>query len=127
MNIAEVRISNDIPAKVFVDAVRGAGFRKYDKALQSKVERPDQYGIRLLESAEAAVLAAIGERPVKPHRSDGHRVKDRVSCRLTKPVYRQLQQAQKRCGHSTMQTLVETIILDWLKKEESHVERSEGL
>ncbi len=82
MNIREVRIRSGAQAKEFVEIVRAVGFQKYDKTLHSKVERPEEYGIRLVSKAESTIKDFC-QNDVKPAKPDRHRLKQRVSFRPT--------------------------------------------
>jgi hypothetical protein len=91
---------------------------KYDKYLHSKVKRPDDYGIKLLDSVEKMLRETITS-PV-PRRTDKRRKPCRVHVRLSKHDFKALQQCQKRDGYDTMQAEVSKIIKDYLKERLNH-------
>ena len=89
-------------------------FKKYDKHLHSKVKRPEEYGIRLVEDAELLIESAYATEPKTPRRADTHKLKCRVSCRLTKRKLKRLQQAFKGDGYDTIQDGLDFIIDKYL-------------
>lgn len=93
---------------------------KYDKYIHSKVKRPDDYGIKLLDSAEKLIQDTFGTSPPAPRRADKRRKPCRVQVRLSKHDYKVLQQCIKRDGYDTMQAGVSKIIKDYLKERKDH-------
>jgi hypothetical protein len=90
-------------------------YPKYDKYLHSKVKRPELYAIRLIEEAEKLISP---EKPQEARRTDRHRLKGRVSCRLSERKKRRLQLALKRKGITSMQDGL-TYIIDWFLGEQN--------
>lgn len=100
--------------KQLVSAVREL-YPKYDKSLHSKVKRGDLYGIDLKPEAVSALMEKYGDpervrsaNPMPPNapksrREDRRRLPCRVSCRLSKDDYSELQQAVIEDGDMTMQ------------------------
>ena len=70
MNVKEVRETSGAQAKDFVFAIRKDGFLGYTKAIQSMVERPDKYGIRLVARAERAIKKLFDVRPSQCRSAD---------------------------------------------------------
>ncbi|MDD2297804.1 MAG: hypothetical protein PHX79_08335 [Sphaerochaetaceae bacterium] len=106
--LRELRISRKLPAKEMVSVVR-AIYPKYDKTMQSKAERGDEYGIQIRPDAMNALYARFDpERiiKVKTKKGDGHKYTCRISCRLPDEHYLLLQKHTKADGYRTMQ--------DWL-------------
>lgn len=89
---------------------------KYDKYIHSKVKRPDDYGIKLLDSVEEMLRETIGDNPPAPRRADKRRKPCRVQCRLSKADFKRLQQAIKADGYDTIQSGVSQIIRNYLKE-----------
>ncbi len=103
--LRELRISKSIPGKDMVDLVRTI-FPKYDKMLQSKCERSNEYGVRIRpEAMDALVKQFAPERleEIKRKRRGGHRLTCRVTCRLEDPEYAELLEAIREEGFDTMQ------------------------
>lgn len=73
-----------------------------------------EYAIGLLPEAEQILT---GEN--KPRRADRHRIKSRVSCRVTSEVLEQFNSAMQREGYSTCQSYMEHIIREHLKRLEA--------
>ena len=113
MDINEVMITNGIRAKDIVDIVKQV-YPKYDKSLQSKVERPDAYGIKLLGSAEKLVMDTLATKPHAPRRADKHRLSHSARCRISKTKLGRLQQAFKRDGYDTVQSGMTWLIDNYL-------------
>jgi len=106
--LRELRISKQLPAKEMVAVVRGM-YPKYDKTMQSKCERGDEYGVRIRQDALEALYAKFDPGRLikdKKQAADGHKLKCRISCRLPDDVYAELQQFIKADGFKTTQ--------DWL-------------
>ena len=75
VDVRKLRLAKNIPAKAMVATVRKR-FPGYDTTLQSKVERPDYYGVRLLPEAEEAILREFAPEAVKADRKkDRHKIK----------------------------------------------------
>lgn len=92
-----------------IEAVRDAGFPKYDKTLHSKCKRSDLYGIQRIPAAQRA----IDEQPAKRPRKDVRQFKDRVSCRLPSDEYALLQQAFAASTDKTMQEFARNGLLHY--------------
>lgn len=106
--LRELRIGRKLPAKEMVEVVRGI-YPKYDKTMQSKAERGDEYGIQIRRDAMDALYARFDpEQLTKPKKKkgDGHKYTCRISCRLPDEQYLLLQKHTKADGYRTMQ--------DWL-------------
>lgn len=56
-------------------AVMREQYPGYDKTLQSKVERPDRYGIRLVNDAERLIDEAFAKTAQEARRRDNRRLK----------------------------------------------------
>lgn len=113
MDVLEFRMANRLAAREIVKAIQEE-YPKYDKHLNSKVERPEQYGICLLPAACRVLSKAFPEARNGPVR-DYHRLKHRVSCRLEKEEYERLQRALKEAGQ-TMQVGLRRIIVEYLDR-----------
>ena len=111
------RVSQNIQAKDIVDTVREL-YPKYDKVLQSKCERGEEYGIDLKMKAFDALLEkyAPDMLEIERHRRDGrHRLKCKVMCRLEDYEYHELHRRIRADGFSTMQAWLTFVIREYLK------------
>ena len=72
--LRELRISRQLPAKEMVSVVKEI-YPKYDKTMQSKCERGDEYGIRIRQDALEALYAKFDPEKLKKDKKkrDGHR------------------------------------------------------
>lgn len=73
MWITDMRKSQDPPIMIkdVVPVIRNI-FPRYDAQLHSKVERPEQYGIKLCKEAEDAIRAHFLIYPIKPSKPHSH-------------------------------------------------------
>lgn len=95
-------------------------YPKYDKHLHSKVERPEEYGIRLVNDAERLIEEAYASTSPKSRKRDCRKLPQRVQCRISKADYERLQQALKRKGYETIQAGLRDLIIMFLEGEESN-------
>ncbi|MEG1516386.1 MAG: hypothetical protein RSD95_15975 [Clostridia bacterium] len=87
-------------------------YPKYDKSLQSKAERSGEYGIQLTREAMTYLkdkFASTRNDPEKAQLGDGHRNPYRITCRLPKTEYDQLQQRLKRDGRTAQDWMAEQV------------------
>lgn len=106
--LRDLRLSRQIPAKDMVQVVQ-AIYPKYDKTMQSKCERGEEYGVQIRDEAMKALLARFAPDMLaesKKPRDDGHRLTCRISCRLESDEYATLLKYVNADGFYTMQ--------DWL-------------
>lgn len=116
MDIKQFRISRGVEVKDMVSVLRDY-YPGYDKSLQSKVENPDKYGVRLLEEAEGLLLGEFAQKPSAPPRPSGHKLHRRVQARLTEHDYGLLQLLKERYGYPTMQITLTTLIKQRIHQE----------
>jgi len=117
MDVRSNRLRAQMQVKDVVTAVNLAGFPKYDKFLNSKVENP-AYGVRLVPKAEQAVGAIFASHGIRT--GDRH-TKRLIPYRVDAELYGRLQQAQETLGCDTMQDTVDRLVnlgLEALEKEE---------
>lgn len=106
--LRELRLDKKLPAREMVSVVREI-YPKYDKTMQSKCERGHEYGIRIRQDALEALYAKFAPDKLQENekkKTDGHKLRCRISCRLPDEVYAELQKHIKEDGYKTMQ--------DWL-------------
>lgn len=116
LHIKEFREEHGIYASQVVEVVRER-YPGYDKYLNSKVENPEKYGIRLVSDAEQMLENAFQRKLPAPRRPDRRRLPSRIQCRLSKTVFNQLQQAFRAAGFDTMQAGMQHLIILYLGKE----------
>lgn len=127
--LRELRISRQLPAKEMVAVVQ-AIYPKYDKTLQSKCERGNEYGIQLRRDAMDALHARFSTEtktePAKKKKGDGHKLTCRISCRLTNEDYAELQQFIKDDGFDTMQAWLTHRIRKYIKRKRRSAKETGG-
>lgn len=103
LDVKNFRIERGLQARQIVSVMQEQ-YPKYDKTLHSKVERPKQYGVRLVCSAEKHLEAAFAETAPAAARRENRRLPARLQFRLSKKDHRRLQLALKADGFDTMQS-----------------------
>lgn len=117
--LRELRTKLGVPAKDMVDVVRLA-FPKYDKMLQSKCERSEEYGVRIRPEAMDALYAKYAPEELekaKKRRRGGHRLTCKISCRLEDDEYNRLIICIHEDGFEQMQAWLTYIVRNYLKKK----------
>ena len=92
-----------------------------DAQLHSKVERPEQYGIKLCKEAEDAIRAHFLIYPIKPSKPRSHDNRTmpcRIYGRLEKGLYSRLQTALKADGYASTQDWMHDAVVEYLKSKE---------
>lgn len=112
--IRELRISRKLPAKDMVAVVQEL-YPKYDKTMQSKCERGDEYGIQIRKDALEALYARFAPELLK--KKDGHKYTCRISCRLPDDDYADLQEFIRGDGFDTMQAWLTYTVRKYLKRK----------
>lgn len=115
--LRKLREDKQIPAKDIVTLVQEK-YPKYDKTLQSKCERGEEYGIDLKSDAMDAILAKYAPEEleaIKRKRRGGHRLICKISCRLEDDEYSQLIIAIKDDGFDQMQAWLTYMVRNYLK------------
>ena len=87
----------------------------FDKYLLSKVERPEKYGIRLLNEIEQTLVEAFPQTAPEPRKPDRRKNPCRLYCRVGKRMYGQLQRALQADGFKTVQDGLVYIIGKYLE------------
>ncbi len=104
--IADMRRELGLKVKDVLPVIR-VRHPKYDAALHSKVERPEDNGVMLVPSTAKAVKDAFGWKPPKrPRKSENRTHPCRVQGRLTESEYARLQMALKAKGIEHIQDWV---------------------
>lgn len=112
--LRELRLSRKLPAKDMVSVVQEL-YPKYDKTMQSKCERGDEYGIQIRKDAMEALYAQFAPELLKK-KKDGHKYTCRISCRLPDEDYADLQEFIRADGFDTMQSWLTHIVRRYLKR-----------
>ena len=114
LDVRQFRESRGISAKEMVEVAREE-YPGYDKYLHSKVERPEEYGIRPVLGLESAWEAAFTGTAQKARRRDNRRLKARIQCRMTQTEFERLQHRFRAQGFDTMQAGVKYLITTYLE------------
>lgn len=118
--LRELRISKNIPAKEIIDVVKSV-YPKYDKTLQSKCERSEEYGVELKHDAFDKLLAEYSPDELekeKKRRRGGHRLTCKITCRLEDDVYAALIKNINNDGFTQMQAWLTYMVINYLKEKE---------
>lgn len=118
LDVKAFREERSLTAAQMVQVVREQ-YPKYDKYMHSKVERPEEYGVRLVNDAERLLEEAFSRTAPNARRKDSRRLPQRIQCRLSKKDYARLQQALKRAGYDTIQAGLAFIISHYLEQTEN--------
>lgn len=119
MDVKEFRLKKGLGPKELVQVVREI-YPCYDRYLQSKVEHPEKYGIRLLQDAEDEIVKTYSKTADAPRKPEKRRLRCRLTVRTTKKVYAQLQRVLKRKGFETVQAGLTHIINAYLENADGH-------
>lgn len=84
---------------------------KFDRYLLSKTERPDEYGVQLVPYIADTLSREAGITGAK---SDGHKLTHRLSVRLTKQRFEELQRVKTDLGIYTNQEFLNLIFMKFL-------------
>lgn len=117
--LRDLRTSLDIPAKEIVAEVQTI-YPKYDKTLQSKCERGQEYGITIQANAMEALYKKFAPEKTaakQRRRKDRHRLQYRIHCRLEESDYMALQAYARADGYSTMQDWLSHMVHEFIAKK----------
>lgn len=114
INIKEFREGLNLSQRDIIDVVQESA-PGFDKYLLSKVERPEKYGIRLLNGIEKDLLEAYPQTAPQPRKPDRRKNPCRLYCRVGKRMYGQLQRALQADGFKTTQDGLVYIISKYLE------------
>jgi hypothetical protein len=116
--LKRLRLTTGLPASTLVQAVN-VNYPRYDKTLQSKCERTEEYGISLCFEAMDALIKEFAPDLLLNAPKTGRRSKPcRVSCRLTEADFRQLQLLIQDKGHATTQDYLHQLIIRQIRRWE---------
>lgn len=88
-------------------------FPKANKATVSMALNTANYGVRFCKRAQDIFDEIAHKTPSKPRRTKPIR----IQCRLTESTAQSVKHAMERHGISSVQTLLESLVLAWLKSE----------
>ena len=105
---------NDTRYTAIVAALREE-FPKANKGTVSMALHTNDYGVKFCARAQE-----IYDAVTQQNRRRANRVKPiRLQCRLTESTAQRVKQALERNGIASMQTFLESLVLEWLEKIES--------
>lgn len=113
LKVKEFREERGLLASQVVDVVRER-YPGYDKYLNSKVENPEKYGIRLVNDAEQMLEGAYLKTAPVSRKPDKRRLPHKIQCRLSKTEYDRLQHALRADGYDTVQAGIAALITQYL-------------
>lgn len=117
LNVKDFRTERGLTSTQVV-AVMREQYPGYDKYLNSKVENPERYGVRIVNDAERLLEEAFAKTAPEPRKRDYRRLPQRIQCRLSKTEYARLQRALRRNGFDTLQAGMTYIISRYLAEED---------
>ncbi len=97
-----------------VEALRDE-FPKANKSAVCMALHTNEYGVRFCARAQEIYDEIVHQKP----RTDKRAKPIRLQCRLTESTAQRVKQALERCGVSSMQTFLESLVLAWLAQNES--------
>ena len=138
MDVKAYRKQKDLTVREVVDVMKRR-YESYSNPLQTAVENPDKYGVRLTEDAEDHLIGVFGApkekdiektdavcevvcESVNRPKKDCHKLKGRMSFRMTKTFARRFNRAIKAHGWKSVQDALTDIVTEWLEREESNNE-----
>lgn len=114
-DLREFRELNGLKPREIVETLRPV-YPGYDKTVNSKVENPEKYGIRLIEDAEEMVKAIPSKSPEMPLKTVRVAKQYQLRCSMSKTKRDVLQQAFRRHGLMSLQAGV-TYLVDRFLEE----------
>ncbi len=114
IQMKEFREGLNLSQRDIIDVVQESA-PGFDKYLLSKVERPEKYGIRLLNEIEQTLVEAFPQTAPEPRKPDRRKNPCRLYCRVGKRMYGQLQRALQADGFKTVQDGLVYIIGKYLE------------
>ena len=119
--LKRLRLMTGLPSSTLVRTVREM-YPRYDKYLQSKCERTEEYGVTLCKEALDTLIAAYAPgMDRKPPRTENRARPCRVYCRLAEADYGQLQLLIQAKGFGTMQEYMHQLLIRQIRRwEKSH-------
>lgn len=113
IQMKEFREGRNLSQRDIIDVVQESA-PGFDKYLLSKVERPEKYGIRLLNEIEQNLVEAFPLTAPEARKPDRRKNPCRLYCRVGKRMYGQLQRALQADGFKTTQDGLVYIISKYL-------------
>lgn len=116
--LSALRADKKLSGKEMVEVVQES-YPKFDKTLLSKCENGDAYGVDLRKDAKEALYQRFDPEGLarRKGKKDGHRLICRISCRLENEDYEKLKLLVTRAGYLTMQELLTSLVLDYIRRE----------
>lgn len=114
--LKRLRLMTGLPSSTLVRTVREM-YPRYDKYLQSKCERTEEYGVSLCKEALDTLIAAYApEMDRKAPRAENRVRPCRVVCRLTEADYGLLQQLIQARGFGTVQEYMHQLLIRQIRR-----------
>lgn len=126
--LRKLRTSRQIPAKEMVSVVRVL-YPKYDKTMQSKCERGDEYGIQIRRDAMDALITKFAPEQlgtIKQKKGDRHKLSCRISCRLYDDEHSELLGYIKEDGFDTTQAWLAQYTRQYINRKRKAKERRQN-
>lgn len=121
MDVKAYMEEKGLQRKDVIAAIR-VKFPKYNTVAHSFVTRPEETGVRLVDEAEA-ILEAVPASGQKPARArDRHKVKARISARVSKAFLGRFNTAFRASRYKTVQEAVIDILRMWVELQELQME-----
>lgn len=121
IQMKEFREGRNLSQRDIIDVVQESA-PGFDKYLLSKVERPEKYGIRLLNEIEQNLVEAFPLTAPEARKPDRRKNPCRLYCRVGKRMYGQLQRALQADGFKTTQDGLVYIISKYLEGRDGEEE-----
>lgn len=123
IQMKEFREGRNLSQRDIIDVVQESA-PGFDKYLLSKVERPEKYGIRLLNEIEQTLVEAFPQTVPEARKPDRRKNPCRLYCRVGKRMYGQLQRALQADGFKTTQDGLVYIISKYLEGKDGGEEEA---
>lgn len=115
-SLRRLRLMTGLPSSTLIRTVREI-YPGYDKSLQSKCERTEEYGVELCEAGmEALILTHAPHLHKTPPKPENRRRPCRVSCRLAPAEFEQLQLLISAKGFGTVQEYLHQLIIRQIRR-----------
>lgn len=116
MDTKTYRTERGISSRDLIEVMR-TEFPKFGKPTLSMVDNPADYGVRLLEEAEALIASAFGpefEKAPAPRRTPARRKPCRLCVYLPESQHARVKHFMEREKYATVQDLLSDLVRSWL-------------
>ena len=114
-----LRLSRKIPARDIAEAVQEL-YPRFDRYLLSKCESDGAYGVQIKHDALKALYQRFAPDlwEKRQRRTDGHKDRSRIYCRMNEEIYTKLITKIKRDGFSTVQEWIMEQVTAYINGED---------